>query len=73
MWNHEGAITKIPKWCRFKEALIISFRKYPVLYDMSDWHQTLRNVTETIRHPFDTRVEEMKQNFPNMFGLYAVL
>ena len=32
--------------------------------------ETLRNVTETIRHPLDIRIEEMKQNSPNMFGFY---
>ena len=37
---------------------------------MSDWHQTLRNVTETTRHPFDARIEEMKQNSQNMFGCF---
>ena len=27
----------------------------------SDWHQTLRNITETVTHPSDAQTEEMKQ------------
>ena len=37
---------------------------------MWDWHQTLRNITETTRHPFDAQREEMKQNSQNMYGFY---
>ena len=40
-----------------------------VIYQATDLRQTLRNVTEIIRLPFDTRREEMKQNCPNMFGI----
>ena len=32
--------------------------------------KNIRNVTETTRHPFDARIEEMKQNSQYMFGLY---
>ena len=28
------------------------------------------NVTETTEHPFDARIEEMKQNSQNLFGFY---
>ena len=37
---------------------------------LKNFRQTLRNVTGTTKHPFETRKEEMKQNSPNMFGTY---